>query len=200
MPSSTMIFRTGPTSPHFSRAIMSPTFPMIASFARSTFFPSSLLCHEVGDARRAHPGEAVGQAVHLRVLPFHRLAHVVVDDQDLLLRKPPFHHQVLLACPEIGEDLERGVRRDLRHGERFELAHKNGFYRDPEPGYGLREDRLAADPVCIDVGDDGNFRCGRDQFRGCLYIIAKTHCHIFREFIHINCISHGTGPGRRLSG
>jgi len=59
--------------------------------------------------------------------------------------------EVLLAGAEIGEDLEGIVVRHLRHGERFELADKNGPDGNTLPSNRLREDCLAGDTVCIDV-------------------------------------------------
>ena len=140
-----------------------------------------LFCDKVTHTGGTHAGVPVRQAVDLRVLPFAGLADVMVYDHDLPLGEPPFLQQVLLPCPEVGEDLERGVGRDLRHGEGLQLPDKNGPDADLLPRDGLRQDRLAGDAVRIDVGDDGYFRCGRNLFCGCLDIIAKTHCILLRS-------------------
>ena len=155
-------------------------------------------------AREAEPLGAFGIAAARRVLsvlffsrrPFRemdgtariRLTTESASSVRLLL--------LLLAGPEISEDFEGRIRGNLRHGERFQLPDKNGFYRDPQPGNRLRQDRLAGDAVRIDMGDDGYIRSSRDLLRGSLHIIGKTHCIISRDVHTDELYGNETGiPG-----
>jgi len=132
-------------------------------------------CNQVRHTGSTHFAVTTGEAVHLPVLARAGLADMVVDDQNLVLRKTALKKEVLLPCTKVGEDLKRRVGRHLRHGERFQLPDKNRFIKDSGTGNCLREYCLACNAIGIDVGDEGYVVLGCNRLGSCFYIITKAH-------------------------
>ncbi|OQC71405.1 MAG: hypothetical protein BWX50_00438 [Euryarchaeota archaeon ADurb.Bin009] len=142
--------------------------------------------HHVGDARGAHPGDAEVKAVHLGIGRAAGLADVVVDDQDAIRREAVLLKKGLLAGPEVGEDLQGVVIRDVAHRHRLELADEDGSGGYTFTGERLRKYRLRADAVGVDVGDDRHRVGFRDPIYCPLHVTFEAHLHSSAPRVSIN--------------
>jgi hypothetical protein len=132
---------------------------------------------QVRDSGGAHPGDAVIEAVHLGVGRAAGLADVVVEDQNFVAGEAVVFKEVLLPGAEVGEEFQRTILRDMAHRHRLELADEDGVDSHALAGECLREDRLRADAVGVDVGDDRHRLRFADSICRSPHICFEAHLH-----------------------